>query len=206
MPTPLVHLYVSQQILEQFDGPAVALLRRRVGDFMLGSIAPDAWSLGEMTRIEGHVLPIPPPRDVHGAAELLHQYPMLRDAGALRPAQAAFVAGYMTHLLLDEIWYHDLFDPYFLRGSNEPPVRQRLVLHNVLRLAVEDELEPHVAPACIESLSVLQIAYALPPIPDPVLRTWRDLIDAEFSPGGQKRSADVFAERMACPSKNWWLS
>jgi len=109
------------------------------------------------------------------------------------------VAGYMTHLLLDEIWYHDLFNPYFLNGDNELPVQHRLVLHNVLRLAVEDDLEPQVSPASIQSFSSLPISYALPPIDDATLAEWRDLIRSEFSPGGEKRSADVFAERLRVP-------
>jgi len=105
----------------------------------------------------------------------------------------------MTHLLLDEIWYHDLFYPHFLNANNDLPVRQRLVRHNVLRLAVEDDLESRVTPASIQSLSVERVGYALPPIDDSTLTTWRDLIRDEFSPGGQKRSAHVFAERMRVP-------
>jgi hypothetical protein len=199
MPTPLVHLYVSQQILEEADGRVAALLRRRAGDFMLGSIAPDAWWLGGLRRADAHVLPIPIPPAASGVIDLLDRYPLLRDVHALSAPQAAYVAGYLTHLLLDEIWYHDIFHPFFLAGHDDVPVQRRLLLHNVLRLSLEDDLEERVSPAYLLALARARIDYALPPIPDATLAILRDRVSVEFLPGGEKQSADVFAQRMGAP-------
>lgn len=199
MPTPLVHLYIAQQIIECSDSLLAGCLQQQAGDFMLGSIAPDAWWLGDLSRVDAHVLPIPMPRDASSVVELLHAYPVLRHARALQAPQVAFVAGYLTHLLLDELWYHDIFDPYFLSGPTDLPVQQRLVLHNVLRLFLEDTLEARVPPDCIQFLSAPQIDYRLPPIPDSTLTILRDMVVDELSPGGQSRSADVFAEQMGMP-------
>ena len=199
MPTPLVHLYVSQQILAADAVPGMGRLRRHAGDFLLGSIAPDAWTLGGLDRTGAHLLPIPVPPDKQGATELLNRYPELRQASRLQAPQAAFVAGYMTHLLIDEIWYHQIFDPFFLNSPSDQSARRRLILHNALRLHLEDRLEDHIQPDLIRALATTRVVYTIPPFPDSILTTWRDLISAELRSGGEKRSAEVFAERMGVP-------
>lgn len=199
MPTPFVHLYISQQILSGDIDSTIVQLRRHAGDFLLGSIAPDAWTLGTLSRAEAHLLPIPIPQDRRGADELLSRYPHLAQASHLRISQAAFVAGYMTHLLMDEIWYHQVFVPFFWDGVSDEPIRRRILLHNALRLHVEDRLERSIRWEYIRALAMIRVEYALPIIPDAVLESWRNAISAELRPGGQKRSAEVFAERMDVP-------
>ena len=111
MPTPAVHLFVSQQILK--DESLASLdgrLRQQAGHLLLGSVAPDAWLFGLANRQQTHFLPVPMPADRQGARELLDACPELRSPADLAPALSAFVAGYMTHLLTDEIWYHQVYN------------------------------------------------------------------------------------------------
>jgi hypothetical protein len=197
MPTPAVHLYVAQHILgRQLAGR----LNGEAGDFLLGSVAPDAWSVGHITRRQAHILPIPIPAGLHGATELLALYPQLARAARLTPGQAAFVAGYMGHLLVDEIWYHRIFEPHFwLGGDADPPLERRLVCHNVLRLYHENQLQAQLEPALVDALAGSEPAYDFPLLSDAELRQWRDRLGTEMHPGAPKRSAEVFAKRLHVP-------
>jgi len=202
MPTPLVHVFVSQRILSRLAGaPAAMLLEPQAGDFFLGSTAPDAWSLGGVSRQQAHMVPVPMPADQQGARELLQHYPELRSPASLSPAKAAFVAGYMTHLMLDELWYHQIFIPFFGLDVPHPPLRRRLMLHNVLRLYLENQLEPMIEPAHSHALAQAKASYQLDFMPDHELRRWRDLIAEELQPGAQKRSVEVFASRLQVPPR-----
>jgi len=197
MPTPVVHVYVAQRILSR---QMAGLLDGAAGDFLLGSVAPDAWSIGHITRREAHILPIPIPAGRHSAAELLARYPQLALATGLAPRQAAFVAGYMSHLLVDEIWYYRVFEPHFWSGGDaDPPLERRLLCHNVLRLYHEEQLQAQIEPALVEALAGSEPHYDFPLLSDAELRQWRDRLGAEMRPGAPKRSAEVFAQRLRVP-------
>ena len=77
MPTPVVHLYLAQEILQS---GAAGYLNGCVSDYLLGSIAPDAWSIAGVTRRQAHILPIPIPAGKRVVEELLTLYPHLRAA------------------------------------------------------------------------------------------------------------------------------
>jgi hypothetical protein len=195
MPTPLVHIYISQRILNGLAGPAAQVLHPHAGDFALGSLAPDAWWAAGISRQEAHILPIPVPAERHGAAEYLARYPALADAAALPPEQQAFVAGYLTHLRADEIWFRDVYDPYFGPGSSAGR-RLGLLLHNVLRVHLERELDGEIGQDLVEALCEASPCYDVPPFGEVHLRTLRDMICAELRPGAERRSVEVFADRL----------
>ena len=201
MPTPVVHIYIAQQVLAAGNGAApLQALRQQAGYFLLGSIAPDAWSVSQITRRRSHLLPIPIPAGRRGDAELLATYPQLERAEQLPPAQAAFVAGYMAHLLSDEIWYYRIFEPFFQReAAGDPPLPRRLLLHTALRLHCEAELARRLEPSLADALAGAAAPYNFPVFSDADLQFWRDRISAEIRPGAPKRSAEVFAQRLGVP-------
>jgi hypothetical protein len=203
MPTPVVHLFIAQNLLRGPDALPAGSLNGQAGDFLLGSVAPDAWTVSNATRRQTHLLPIPLPAGKQGAVELLATYPHLRAPAALTPAQAAFVAGYLAHLLADEVWYHQIFDPFFARESGAPdlPRQQRMVLHNVLRLHCERQLQDQLDQGMIDRLAGAEARYDFPLLPDTSLRQWRERLSVEMRPGVPKRSAEVFAQRMGLPAE-----
>jgi len=204
MPTPVMHLALAEEILR---GDALSPATRRLlieqrGPFLLGNTAPDVQTVSGQERAETHFYhvwrPPPPDESARSACEsLLAAHPALARADALPPAQAAFVAGYLAHLLLDELWLKRVFRRYFLQDWG--PLEERLFLHNVLRTWMDRRDQRRLNGTVAAALREAEPRGWLAFVGDDPLRRWRDLLVAQFDPGRSIQTAEVFAQRMGVP-------
>ncbi len=198
MPTPINHLVMAREVLERgtLAAPARWLLLAQYGPFLLGHTAPDVQTVSGQRREETHFYTLPPRNDVPAARILLDTYPALARAERLEPAHAAFMSGYLAHLLADELWWREVFHPFFGPDAGWSTWEERLFLHNVLRTWLDEEdqarLDGHEAAA----LATAEPRGWLPFIRDEDLRAWRDNLVEQLQPGHRIRTAEVFAERM----------
>ena len=205
MPTPVMHLALAEEILR---GDALSPATRRLlieqrGPFLLGNTAPDVQTVSGQERAETHFYhvwrPPPPDESARSACEsLLAAHPALARADALPPAQAAFVAGYLAHLLLDELWLKRVFRRYFLQDWG--PLEERLFLHNVLRTWMDRLDQRRLNVSLAAALREANPEGWLPFVSDEHLRGWRDWLVEQFTPGHQVQTAEVFARRMGVPA------
>ncbi len=199
MPTPIMHLALAEEILHSDAlSPTIRrLLIRQRGPFLLGHTAPDVQTVSGQTRDETHFYTIPRTSDRPACETLFAAYPQLAHAESLPPAQVAFVAGYLAHLVLDELWLADVFQRHFL--GDWGPWRERSFLHNVLRTWIDardqQRLNGHVGVA----LQKTTPQGWLPFVGDEYLRAWRDWLVEQLGPGHSVQTAEVFARRMDVP-------
>lgn len=198
MPTPIQHLVIAQDLLADFTlSPAAqAWLAAERSAFLLGSIAPDVQTVSGQPREATHFFTFPP-TNAHSPHQLmLAQYPALADAAQLAPAHAAFIAGYIQHLTLDELWIGHVFSPCFGRESGWGPTQERVLTHNVLRTWLDQRDGARLA-ACDVSATLAQAEPDgwLPFVPDGFVRAWRDEIARQLVPGVPIRTVEVFAAR-----------
>lgn len=201
MPTPIVHLRISNEILDRDevsrgDYPP---LPERAGDFLFGSIAPDVRAINDMSREETHFFHLPPRLGENGVEAMLEKYPQLADPLGLSSPQAAFVAGYLSHLLVDEIWLAEIFIPYFGHQLDYGTFDRRMVLHNVLRIYVDVRERDRLEGTILQRLKDSTIEGLLPFVPDEDLEKWRDLICRQLIPGASVKTVEFFASRMDVP-------
>ena len=202
MPTPVMHLALALEILRRGDlSPAVRrLLNRQRGPFLLGHTAPDVQTISGQGREETHFYTIPRATAARPAHEALFAAcPQLAHAGALPAEQAAFVAGYIAHLLLDELWLDDVFLPYFMRPE-WGPLRERLFLHNVLRTWLDAGDQRHIEGSAAEEMGTATPQGWLPFVTDAHLRAWRDWLVEQLGPAHSVETAQIFARRMGIPA------
>jgi hypothetical protein len=199
MPTPIMHLALAEEILHRGDFPPAVrrLLIQQRGPFLLGNTAPDVQTVSGQTREETHFYTIPPTSDRPAYETLFAAHPQLAHARSLPPAQAAFVAGYVAHLLLDELWLTDIFQRYFLWDWG--PQRERIFLHNVLRTWMDRQDQPRLNGSLIVALRGARPQGWLPFVVDEHLEAWRDWLVEQLVPGHTVRTAEVFAQRMGVP-------
>jgi len=197
MPTPFTHLATAPEILAAPEMPeaARAALRAEYPAFLLGNIAPDVQTVSGQSREATHFFPVP----LNGAPpaqwQMLQRHRRLACRSDLRPAQAAFLAGYISHLVLDQRWVGEIFEPVFGPRQTWDDFRERLYLHNVLRAHWDAADLDRLASTLDDVLRGARPDGWLPFVDDAHLLTWRDLVADQLGPGAG-RTVEVFAQRM----------
>jgi hypothetical protein len=201
MPTPIQHLVIANDVLADPALPPVArkVLAAQRGAFWFGTIAPDMQTVSGQTREATHFFTLPP-TDTRPAHQVLFAaHPALAHAHSLTPAQAAFIAGYVSHLALDELWIAQVFTPYFGPEAEWDTFRERLLIHNVLRTWLDQRDQSRLGDDVSGTLARVEPRGWLPFVSDLHLNLWRDEIAAELAPGAAIRTVEVFAERLHVP-------
>lgn len=198
MPTPIQHLVIAQEIMADvaLTGAARCLIESQRGAFLLGSIAPDVQSVSRQPREATHFFTLPPTDARPGHVIMLAQYSTLARVDQLAPAHAAFIAGYVAHLALDELWIAQVFDPCFGMEAKWETFPERLLIHNVLRTWLDERDQRCLDGRTSDLLARVEPQEWLPFVRDAGLRAWRDEIAGELAPGAIIRTVDVFAERL----------
>jgi hypothetical protein len=198
MPTPINHLVMAREVLERgtLAAPARWLLVAQYGPFLLGHTAPDVQTVSGQRREETHFYTLPPRSTTPAAQVLLDAYPTLARAERLEPAHAAFMSGYLAHLLADELWWREVFHPFFGPDAGWDTWEERLFLHNVLRTWLDEQDQNRLDGREATALAGVEPRGWLPFIRDEDLRAWRDDLVEQLRPGRRIRTAEVFAERM----------
>lgn len=195
MPTPFSHLAVAQRLL---NDPAVsddhrALLNRQRPAFLLGSIAADARVEAGTPRSATHFY--------HYVQEM-DDIPPWRVMMAAHPslwtpfddAHAAFIAGYVAHLAMDEIWSRRMVAPCFVGGEWGDKHLRFVMLHIIL--IVMDERDEKSLETWQSEALVQGVPHEwLPFLPDPNLKNWRDLIYQQIIPNGRSQTLEIFGGR-----------
>ena len=200
MPTPFYHLHLAQELLvEESCSP---LWQDEPGAFYLGNIAPDAQNVAGQSRESTHFFEVPM-RDATPAWEVMfNQYPSL--IHILTPAQRAFLAGYICHLAVDQMWITDIFEPVFVDEAKWEKPRDRFFIHNILRIYLDELDRPALASNGVgASLKKAQPDHWLPFLNDAALSHWRDFVAEQLVEGGAAQTIEVFAKRMKRPPSDF---
>ena len=194
-----MHLVLAEAIIygDAFPPATRRLLIQQRGPFLLGHTAPDVQTVSAQARIETHFYAIPRTSDRPAYEALFAAHPGLARAETLPPAQVAFIAGYIAHLLFDELWLADVFQRYFLQDW--APLPERLFLHNVLRTWLDRKDQRQLNGNVATALEQADPQNWLPFVGDEHLRAWRDWLVEQLGPGHRVRTAEVFAQRMGKP-------
>jgi hypothetical protein len=198
MPTPFNHLVLAQQMLAAPDlsSGTREILTTELPAFLFGNIAPDAQTVSGQAREATHFFPVPLGDALPAHETLFARHPGLARANHLPAAQAAFLAGYLAHLELDQLWIKDIFDPVFGPRQTWGNFRERLYLHNILRAHWDAQDLQWLPTTTGNGLRAARPQRWLPFVSDDSLRRWRDLVADQLAPGAAARTVEVFAERL----------
>ena len=194
MPTPFTHLAAARRLLAS---PALPQrmkerLETELPAFLLGNIAADATRLhAPGTRQDTHFYQYDEPMRGHPWRLMLQQHP-----GLQRPqdeTQRMFLAGYVAHLAMDEIWTQRVMWP-LLQLASDPADRRRRALAMTLLMTRCDERDyGHIDAALIEALARARPESWLPFVSDADLATMRDLILRQLR--GRSETLDILSKR-----------
>ena len=83
------------------------------GAFYLGSTAPDIRVITRGERADTHFFDLDDLERQDSVERMLEAHPELRKPAGLDAATTAFIAGFITHLVLDEAWVEEIYRPTF---------------------------------------------------------------------------------------------
>ncbi|MCY3945452.1 MAG: zinc dependent phospholipase C family protein [Anaerolineaceae bacterium] len=194
MPTPFTHMAAAQRLLA--DPVLPESVRNRLAlelpAFLLGSIAADATRLhAPGTREDTHFYRYDEAIDEQPWRRMLERHPVL-----LQPrdeAQRIFLAGYVAHLGMDEIWTREIMWP-LMKGISDVNERRRRALAITLLMTRCDERD-YVAidESSVHALGLAQPRAWLPFLSDADLVTMRDLILCQLRERSQ--TLDILSRR-----------
>lgn len=195
MPTPFTHLRAAQKLL---DDPAVApalrdFLRAEHSAFLLGNVAADARRVDSgLLRPNTHFYHYDMPITQHPWRVMLERHPILTTLNS--DAQRAFLAGYVAHLSMDEVWLIEMLGPHFVEREWGTQQSRFFMLHIILTFMDERDY----ATLDVERRALLFAAQPdswLPFMSDSILKNWGDYI-AEQLPPGNSQTLAIFAQRI----------
>jgi len=197
VPTPFNHLALAEAVRIDPRLPAKTrrLLDRSRPAFLLGNTAPDYVSLAGRPRAESHLFEVPMADRRPAHRILFGRHPDLADARGLDPDQAAFLAGYIVHLWIDQAWIAYIFEPAFGPSVGRGTFDERLLDHNLLRAALDQEDLTRLPSDLGAALQQAEPRGWLPFASDESLRRWRDDLASQLAPGGRPSTVEVFAAR-----------
>ncbi len=198
VPTPFYHLSIAEELLAETRLPERirATLHAQADAFTFGNTAPDVQTISGQKRAATHFFNVPLTSNTPPWEKILAKHPRLAQAAALSPTQAAFMVGYLCHLQADWFWVKDLFLPTFGLKAKWGHFRQRLFLHNVLRIYMDEEAVAGLPARLNQRLNNVQPDQWLPFTVDNDLTAWRDFLAEQLQPGSGSQTIEVFAERM----------
>lgn len=134
MPPICLHLGIAKEAAERLQQPGVL---QNQGSYLLGSTAPDIRIITAASREETHFFDLVDDSYGSSADGFFESYPHLRKVAELNAPTKAFVLGYLSHLITDEVWICAIYRPFFGRASalaNDPQA-------NILDRALQYELD-----------------------------------------------------------------
>lgn len=114
MPPIFLHMALARDIQGELRSPAI---EGCAGAYYLGATSPDIRVLTRWDRSRTHFYQLDVYEHQDSVAELFRQHPELARPEALSEETATFVAGYITHLSLDERYIEDIYRVYFGQRS-----------------------------------------------------------------------------------------
>jgi hypothetical protein len=188
MPHAQTHLVAACEVLAQ---PALAESFPWLADdaaqsaFLLGAISPDARILSGLPREATHFFSIPPARDRPAQQAMLDEWPALRREALADRRQAACVAGYLTHLVMDQTWVEQIVMPgLFIDGLDWGFGHPNWRLYTILMTYLERRAESRLPEDALGWLPFLD---------DQTLLRWRETILGIVEGGGAARVSREFA-------------
>ena len=113
MPNPSAHIDLALEGAQKLSHP---ILKDNIGSFILGCTAPDVRVITKKERSETHFSLLNNDIVGTGPEGMFERYPGLKETSGLSGATVAFVAGYIAHLIADEMWITHIYRLYFQEG------------------------------------------------------------------------------------------
>lgn len=175
MPPLALHTVVAKEVADHLYH---RILDEERGNLYLGATAPDIRVITRWERQRTHFFDLDNFEEQSGVAGLFQAYPGLARPALLSRPTSAFVAGYLTHLVMDETWINAVYRPFFgerspLAGDLRANIMDRAIQFSLDRERRSDRgLMAHV----LKEVARCDLALEIEFIEGETLRRWQEVI------------------------------
>jgi len=114
MPPICLHLSIAREAAGLLRHPIVD---QNMASYLVGATAPDVQIISATSREATHFFDLEDECGESGVRRIFKTHPNLAKVGKLNAVTQSFIAGYLSHLVTDEIWILDIYRPFFGRSS-----------------------------------------------------------------------------------------
>lgn len=136
MPLWGLHLTIARELADELR---LAPIEHDRGAYYLGAQAPDIRALTRRDREETHFFRLDDFGAQDGVRRLFKEHPELVDPSALDAPTVAFMAGYISHLVLDEDYISEIYRPFFGTRSDVADDVLANVMDRLLQMHLDRE-------------------------------------------------------------------
>lgn len=115
MPPLYFHLSVANEAAKKIKSPVV---QNNLSSYLLGSTLPDIHLITDGRREMTHFFALNKTPPFDSIRSLFQAHPELVKNAHLDDSSKASLAGYLSHLITDEVWITDIYRPYFGTDSS----------------------------------------------------------------------------------------
>jgi hypothetical protein len=144
------------------------------GIYLLGSTTPDIRVLTKEPREKYHFVSLNFDNIGDGINNMMQQFPVLQDMSQTNQLKP-FLAGYFSHLILDETWITKIFRPLFGKDSNFKNNIYGRILDRAIQLKLEEEARLSFSPL-LDLIRNSTLIDNIPFIDSIILKQWRSWV------------------------------
>ena len=134
MPNLPTHIHFSYQSIGKYNGLD---LNNNLAIYLFGATAPDIRVITKQDRSVYHFVQLDFDRVGDGIRNMTTLYPPLNNININDEHTRSFMAGYASHLILDETWITTMFRPFFSDTSLFGNKSQGLILDRALQMYLD---------------------------------------------------------------------
>lgn len=174
MPPIFLHMAVARDVSEQIRGTALV---DEAGTYLFGASAPDIRVITRWERERTHFFSLDRLDHQDSVANFFAAHPELSSVDRLNATTIAFIAGYISHLALDETWIEKVYRPYFGQLSALGGDRMADTLDRVLQyeLDLRRRRDPDARSEIHDALEHASLALDVGFLDSETLRRWQEV-------------------------------
>ena len=175
MPPLSLHISTARSVSDRVRSD---LLDSARGCFYLGSTAPDIRVITRWERSRTHFFDLENFEEQSGIGAFFDENPVLAQADKLSTPTAAFVAGYATHLVMDETWINMIYRPYFGERSPMAGCLRANVMDRALQFSLDHDRRSDAALVAdvVDAVARCDLGLDLGFIDQATLRQWQKVV------------------------------
>lgn len=198
MPPLCLHLSIVKEAAELLQNP---ILDQNMGGYAFGATLPDVHIITGLDREETHFFDLSKEDYKSGTKTIFKAHPNLAQTETLDDSTKSVVAGYLSHLITDEIWILEIYRPFF---SGSSPLREN-AMANMFDKLVQYELDRREREDRAAMETIRTSVFGWEPgddidfIDKPALIEWRDFVCSAATREPNLALFPFFAKRFLLP-------